>query len=188
MFFIGLRDPILLTSTNESIQAVWNTTAGGNSTAATAGNGIGNYISSEPPANAFDRNDSTHYTNYGACNDNINLQECGTNTGFYLTLQRGISLLTSLRFCTATNDLRYPLIMTVEASNGPSSELMFGSSWTLIYNGSTGLTASSSQSTYGTMIYFPNNSNQYSSYRILITLKSSTGSAVEYSEIKLYGY
>ncbi len=136
----------------------------------------------------FDGNCNTEYTNFGACNDSINFLEYGTNTGFYLTLERGLSLLVSFRFCTSTKNWRDPLTITVEGSNQPSSTLILGSSWILIYNGSTGLSNNAGYCSYGSIVQVPDRAIRYASYGLLITSKSSIGFAAQYSEVEFYGY
>ena len=82
--------------------------------------------------------------------------------------RRGSSLLLDLQFCTG-NDLqnRDPFTITIEGSNQAPSLLTLGSSWTLIYNGSTGLQPFTNRYTCGAILSVPNNSVWYSSYRIL---------------------
>jgi hypothetical protein len=181
--------PIILTSTNETIYPLWNTFAGGNSTISTAGTGVGNYYPAEPCQSAFDRNSTTKYTNFGQCNVNVSLLICGANTGVYLTLQRGASYLIAVQFSAANNiPERDPLTLTIEGSNQISSALTLGSSWALIYNGSTGLDTDPGRYNDGIVQYIPNSIMSYSSYRVLITSKRSIGDAVQYSEVMLLGY
>jgi hypothetical protein len=169
---------------------VWNTTIGDDSTPSTVGTGVGNYYMGEIPNNAFDNQTNTKYTNFGICSlVGPNSLDCGVSTGLYLTPQRGSSLLLNLQFCTG-NDLppRDPLTITVEGSNESESLLTLGSSWTPIYNDSTGLQLNLSRETCGTMQSVANNSIWYSSYRILVTSKRGVEIATQYSEVKLMGY
>jgi hypothetical protein len=150
----------LLTSENETVFGVWNTTAGGNSILATEGDGtnIGEYYTSEIPTNVFDQKNGTKYTAFGACTvQDPNLQ-CGINTGLYLTLQRGASLLVAFRIITAPSlSSRDPLTVTMEGSVQNSSRLIYGSSWTLIYNGSSGLNPDPGRSASGITQTLSNN-------------------------------
>lgn len=182
--------PSSLTSPNETIYGIWNTIAGGNSSPSSNGNGVGNYFPSEEPNNILDRNISTKYTNFGYCNVSFTTSSftCGVNTGFYLTLQRGAMTLVGMRFVTALSmHERDPLTMTVEGSNQAPSALTLGSSWTLIYNGSTGLVSDPGRGNNGIIQNF-SNSISYSSYRVLVTSVRNFTYATQYAEVELIGY
>lgn len=134
----------------------------------------------------FDGTSTTKYTAFGSCiSGGTPSTSCGINTGFYLTLQRGLSLLQGFRIRTA-NSLpeRDPLTITIEGSNQPSTALTLGSSWTSIYNGVTGLSTDPGRGTWGPYQFF-SNSLSYSSYRILITSKRGSTDAVQYADIDL---
>ncbi len=107
-----------------------------------------------------------------------------------LTLKRGISLLASIRFCAAPSlPERDPMTITIEGSNQPSSSaLLLGSSWNLIYNGSSGLNSDPGRTSFGMTQTIPNNVLWYNSYRLLITSKRNISNAVQYSEVQLFGY
>jgi hypothetical protein len=176
---------------NDTLEGLWNTTAGGDSTLATAGYGIGNYISNEGPPNAFDKNFTSKFLSFGHCNNSLNISSltCGINTGFHVTLQGGAAVMQGLRFCTGNDrPVRDPKTMTLEGSNQTGSALMFGSSWSLIYNGSCGLNIDPGRMTFGQTQTFSYNSISYSSYRILITSKRAIEYAVQYAELELFGY
>lgn len=127
-------------SGSEIIYAVWNTTAGGSSTPSTSGMDIGNYYPTEISSYACDNNASSVYTNFGACTSLSSSTTCGLNTDFYRTPARGASLMIGLQVCTGPNlSLRDPITITFEGSNQPISTLTFGSSWTLLYSGLSGL-------------------------------------------------
>ena len=106
------------------------------------GYGAGNFVPTERPQNAIDGIFTNKYLNFGFCDrwNTFNSSDCGLNTGFYVTVQQGASVIEGLRFFTG-NDFppRDPITMTMEGSNQTAALLMFGSSWTLIYNGSCGL-------------------------------------------------
>ena len=104
ILFFGLLGLVVLTSTNEVVQGLWNTIAAGNGILSTPGAGIGHHYTTEIPENAVDQNRTTKYTNFGACNNTLNGSiDCGTNTGFFLTLRRDSSLLVAIRFRTANS-------------------------------------------------------------------------------------
>ena len=184
--------PILVIGVNDTLVGLWQTTAGGNGTLATAGNGPGNYYPGESPSNAFDGNTGTKYTNFGSCtfnNYSSSAPICGLQTGFTVTLQRGATVMKALQFSTG-NDLptRDPLTMTFEGSNQNGSTLLLGSSWTLIYNGTTGLDIDPGWGSSGVTQTFFSNTIAYSSYRILITLKRGIDIATQYSELQLFAF
>ena len=176
---------------NETVFAVWNTSAGRNSSSSSAGENIGNYYPLHTPGKAFDGSTSSKHLNYGSCNDSASTSAnlCGQNTGVYLSPKREISLLLGFRFCTADSfPERDPMIITLEGSNRPSNKLTAGSSWTLIYNGTSGLDTAPNRSTCGDIQWLPNNSVWYTSYRILVSKKRNSGNYVHYSELELFGY
>jgi hypothetical protein len=167
---------------------VWNTTAGGDSNAASPGSGVGNYVAAENSSNAFDLNPATKYNSYGPRTSASAFSDaCDVNTGAYFTPSGGSSLLQSIQFCAANDSPnRDPLTVTVEGSNGPSSALTFGSSWSLIYNGSTGLDTDPGRTTYG-IIQNISNSVWYLSYRVLVTSKRDIEDSCQYAEVHLVG-
>jgi hypothetical protein len=174
---------------NETVYGLWNTFAGGNGTIALSGSSAGDYYPGEDPPNVCDNNFGTKYTNFGACNSGSNSVSCGSNTGFYRTPQRGASLLIGLQVCTGPNlPNRDPITITFEGSNQPNASLLLGSSWTLIYNGSSGLDADPGRLTCGTTQFFRNNSIWYSSYRLLVTSKRGVDTSTWYSEVQFIGY
>ena len=176
----------LLTGNNETLYPIYNSGVGQNSSASTAGLIAGNYNPSEPAINIFDQNLSTKYLNYGTCNAVTTAANCGLQSGFYFTAARGLSLLKSFRFGTG-NDYpeRDPFTITIEGSN--ATILTLGSSWTLIYNGSTGLESDPGRSTFGVTQNL-SNTIWCRSYRVLATSKRAASSSVQYSEMELYGY
>ena len=99
------------------------------------------------------------------------------------------ALLTAIRFATGSgNNSADPLTITIEGSNRLAADLYLGSSWTLIYNGSTGLSNVMARAMFGSMQYLSSNSNWFSSYRVLVTAKRNAGSGVQYGGVELYGY
>lgn len=175
-----------LVSVNGTITGVWKTVIGGNSTTATSG--AGQYLSTEGPAQGCDNTLSTKYLNFGSCGSFILNITCGVNTGLYLKLQRGSSLVTGLQLCTAGDWAdRDPMAVSLEGSNLPGTALPLGSSWALLYNGMSGLQTDPGRNTCGRLQSL-NNTTYYTSYRFLVLSKRSSGDSVQYSEIRLYGY
>ena len=210
--FFSCLTAILLYPINDSIIGLWNTSAGDDSklsgpssdsdaaaviqaaifAAGGGGNALpGKYNLNEIPEDALDRNENTKYTSYGFCNGNPQIKNmaCGINTGFHLTLGSHESLLTAFRFRTA-NDYpeRDPLHITIEGSNENPTSLTSGSSWTLIYNGPSGLNNIKSRCWFGITMKLSNNFDWFTSYRILVNGKRNSSSAVQYSDVELLGY
>ena len=95
----------------------------------------------------------------------------------------------ALQFCTGNDyPLRDPLTMTLEGSNQNGSTLFLGSSWSLFYNGTTGLAVDPGRWSRGVTQTFSSNTIAYSSYRILITLKRGVDYAAQYSELDLFAF
>jgi hypothetical protein len=111
---------------------------------------------------------------------------CGLNTGLYLKLSQDPVLVTGLQVCTA-NDFpeRDPLTVTLEGSNESGTALTVGTSWYLIYNGTTGLQSNPGRGICGTVQSF-NNSIQFKSYRFLVSGKRAMSNCVQYSELQLF--
>lgn len=137
----------------------------------------------------FDNIISTNYNSFGSCNISYSALYCGEKTGFYVTLKNGLSLLRGFRIRSGHYiAARDPLTITLEGSNQSGNFLTLGTSWTLIYNGSTGLAVDPGRSIFGITKMISNNSIWYSSYRLLVTAKVGSEVAVEYSEIQFFGY
>jgi hypothetical protein len=80
-----------------------------------------------------------------------------------------------------------PLMITIEGSNYNESELTFGKSWTLIYNGTTGLTNDPGTRNFGMLQLASTLLMPFTSYRLLVTSKRSESNAVSYSEFQMMG-
>ena len=181
----------LLTGQNEVVYGLWNTTAKNNGMLLTSNTTASvYYFSSEGPEKALDQNTGTKYLIYTRnCSGNANQGYCAINTGFYTTSQQDPTLLLAIQFTTGSDALgRDPLSITIEGSNATSSALMLGTSWSLIYNGSTGLNTNISRRTDGPYQCIQQSPASYMSYRVLVTSIRSTDAQVQYSELKLFGY
>ncbi len=190
ILFSNLTVVLLYPNTNR-IYGLWNTIARGNSTLSSPGNGSGNYNPVETPQGIFDSDSASKYTSYGPCNNSFSVasMNCGINTGFYVILQSCPSLLIAFRFRTANNlEERDPLRVTIEGSNRNSSELLSGSSWILIYNGSTGLDHDPGRYQFGSTQSLSNNLRWFKNYRILVIQKRNLSNAVQYAGVELLGY
>jgi len=167
---------------------VFNTTVGSNSLASTIGSSAGESPLGQGPASACDDNISTKYVNFGPCAISVSAPQCGLNTGFYLELQRGASLVTGLQICTADDHLdRDPILVTLEGSNQSGTALTLGSSWNLIYSGISGLQTDPGRNHCGIVQLF-NNTIQYQSYRFLALSNRGSEDSIQYSEVRLFGY
>lgn len=162
--------------------------AGRNSYSTSIGYEKGQIPSHETVSNIFDRNIYTRYTSFGSSSANISSIRSGLNTGFYITMDASVCIVTGFRFTTATDQSkRDPMIITLEGSNADNVSLIFGKSWTLIYNGSSGLDIDPGRGKAGSLQQF-NNSQLYRSYRMLVVAKRDSDSGVHYSEFEFYGH
>lgn len=168
-----------------SVRAIWNTLVGGSSTAATQkASGVGSYPVGASAQNLFDDDISTVYSSRGSSTKGTDAI-AGKHTGFYVSVSHCEAILTEFRFYPdATDSSRDPIEITIEGSN--ADDLTKGSSWRLLYAGSSGL--STADRTQGTLQTF-SNTQSYLSYRILVTnVRGPTTDYASYSGIKLYGY
>ena len=182
---------VLLNAVVESVFGLWRTDAGGNGTVSTPGDGEGNYAPDFPATNVFDGDLSTGYASYGTdtrLNRTPNLN-CFSCSGLYWSIQSSPALLTAFRLSVRADFLDFrPTMITIEGSNTNASDLLLGSSWTLIYNGSAGLDHITYAQLVGDMQRVSNNWAWYRSYRLLVTSTQHEDPAVLYSEVEFYGY
>lgn len=173
---------------NATITGIYNTVAGGDSTPSTPGLLSGNYPPLEGPNNIRDNNTSTKYLNFGSCNDTNGGDLCGINTGFYVTLQRGPSVVKAFQMCTANDAVkRDPVRITLEGSNQTGANLTLGGSWALLFDGSSGLEVAPPRFSCS-QLQCVINSVAYASYRILVTGRRAPENCVQYSELQLFTY
>lgn len=190
-FIYPFLAPLRLANASETPYSIWNTTAGSDSTPSPSGLSVFPLLPSNGASNLFDRNTATKYSNDGFCAllGGLVFPDCGSSLGLFLTLARGRSLLVAFRMATTTGSASFdPLEVTIEGSNGPSFLLNRGSSWSLIYNGTTGLESDPGRARFGLTQWLTTNERIFSSYRILITSKRGSGYTVEFSELELLGY
>ncbi|CAF3877715.1 unnamed protein product, partial [Rotaria sp. Silwood1] len=177
-----------ITQPGDSIVGICNTIAGGS----TGGSNV-NYPSSENPPTAIDGSLSTKYLNFGDSSSGCSGSSSpGINTGFYVTPTiSSASVAVGLRFATAGDTPnRDPITVTLEGTNATgTTALNLGSSWTLIYSGSTGISSSTDpgRQTYVSQQSF-SNTIAFKSYRLLITSKRGTDNSVQYAEAHIIGY
>jgi hypothetical protein len=178
-----------LNDANDMVVGLFNTTAG----QSTGGsNGIF-WDRNEMPIQAMDSDATTKYVNYGR-NSSYNsiVYQPGIGTGFLVTPSiSSATLAFGLLFCTANDYLhRDPITVTLEGSNEATLEQLHkGSSWTLIYDGPTGISPEEMSGRKTCMLeqYFPN-TVRYASYRLLITSQRGDETSVQYSEARIIGY
>lgn len=179
-----------ITELGDFIVPIFNTTAG----QSTGGyNGI--VVAVEGVEKAIDDSLNTKYLNFGRPFGNgiyAPTSYPGVGTGFIVTPSRNIaSVACGILFATA-NDApeRDPLTITLEGSGVTTiAALNSGSSWTLIYNGSTGMNLSTipPRMIYVTQQNF-SNTIRYRSYRLLVTSQRGISNSVQYAEAHIIGY
>ena len=183
------RPIVFIARAGDNIIGVLNTTAGA-STGAT-----GSFLAGESPSDAIENSTSTKYLNFGYRGTltpaNASFDQPGAATGFYVTPKiSSASVAIALLFATP-NDFpsRDPTTVTIEGSNATGVALNSGMSWTLIYNGPTGINATvdPGRYTFGLLTMFPN-TVAFAGYRFLITAQRGNGSSVQYSEAHVLGY
>jgi hypothetical protein len=170
---------------------LWDTIAGGNCSISTPGVGSGNFLKNETPSNALDGDPFTKYRSLGGCEEphNASSSSCGLNTGLQFTFKIWSPLVVALKFRTANDFLeRDPITISLEGSNQDASVLCRGSSWTLIYAGSSGLHDITGRWSFGTMQLMFDNVVWYRNYRLLVTSKRNVSNSVQYADVELFGY
>ena len=179
---------IPLSCTADITFGVSATVTGGNSTASTEGHGPNQYPPSEVPHRGCDNNMATKLFQYGPCGEiSIPGPRCGVDTGFYVTPRGASSLAVGFQFCTANdNPDRDPLDVTLEGSNAIGTELIFGSSWTLLYQNRSGLDMDPGRFECGEKVTFPN-VERFTAYRLLVTRKRGDSNGVQFAEFQLIG-
>jgi hypothetical protein len=142
--------------------------------------GVNNYPAAESPPNAIDNNSATKYLNFAK-----------TNSGFILTLapdRAGLPIL-GFRFRTA-NDApeRDPFTITLEGANAanPTAAATGPTTWTLLYNGVSGLATDPGRFGFGAEQDFANVLT-FNTYRMLVTnvRNNTTANSFQFSEIEL---
>ncbi len=149
-------------------------------------------VPTEWPPEAIDKNVSTKYVNFGDSGGIGGVAgQVGNGTGFFAISSLASAVVArGIQFATG-NDVpaRDPMTLTLEGSNVRNmTELLLGSSWTLIYNGVSGISAAvdpgrmmnGSQETFF-------NTKAFLSYRLLITSQRGDDIAVQYSEARILG-
>lgn len=188
-FVLISEDPLLRLPSTVNAYAIWNTTAGQNSLPSTVGLGIGNYYYNQYARNVFDGNWTTAICLNGVGNASALTTTAGLNTGVYLTIPGDPFFLKAFRFVTTSSlELnRDPLKLTIEGSNLIGTALTLGSSWTLIYNDTTGLDTNPGRTQPGIRQTLNNNASAFSSYRFLFTQRRGASAyCMEFVEIELY--
>ena len=184
-FLSSTTDINTFNRTNETLFPIWKTIAGGNSSVSTSGSSTSQYWPGESSENLFDGNPISAYTNHGLCNSSNSIpMVCGVGTGFYLTLTGGP--FTFIGFYISTQNVdqnRDPLTFTIEGSNAGQSLLPSGSSWTLIYNRSTGLTPNPGRNVYGALQMLSRPWIPFASYRFLVTSVRGSPTCASYTEL-----
>ncbi len=177
---------VSITQAGDPIFGIYNTTAGGS----TGGfNGRFSIPAEETPS-AIDGILTTKYLNFGNNGSGgVIMPQPGINTGFYVTPSiSNASIACGLLFATGNDSPpRDPITVTLEGTN--STALNSSVSWTLIYNGPTGIDSLiiPNRSTYVPLQVF-SNTIAYQSYRLLITSQRGNDDSVQYGESQIMGY
>lgn len=190
---------VVITASGDPTYAIYDTVAGGNSTASQPGLDTGNYYSNAPwvfaASNAIDGDVATKYLNFGYGAEGVAYANKAINTGFYVTPSMGGTRLTGFKFTTANDyEERDPLSVTIEGSNATGSALTVGNNWSLIYSGVSGLASTTGRYTEGALESI-STTNAYLSYRILVTgqrnaLANGTAAdpnCMQFGELALFG-
>ena len=156
----------------------------------TSGYSAGQYWPSQSSGNLFDGHLTGAYTKHGYCDLTVSATLlCGVNTGFYLTLNDGPFTLAGFYVGTENVDTaRDPLTCTIEGSNAAGGSLPTGSSWTLIYNGSTGIDPDPGRNVYGALQRISIASPPFKSYRFLVTSVRGYTTCTSYTELVMFVY
>lgn len=171
----------------DPIVAIWNTTASGNSTDSTAGTGsAGQYPTNEAAPNVVDGTNNKYLNFGGGGGAGVQTDSKGVGTGFYITPGVTDSIVKAFQF-TAANDAvnRDPLTITIEGSNAVGAALKTGTSWALIYSGTTGLATDPGRNTPGVLVPVTN-STTYDSYRVIVTSQRGIANSTQYAEVQFY--
>ncbi|CAF0973864.1 unnamed protein product [Adineta steineri] len=151
--------------------AIWNTTAGNDRSLSLPGQNTGTYWPGEPPQTALDGNLNTEYSDH-------EIQHSKVNRSFSCSF---------VWLHSKNSPPRDPNTIPIECSNNKESDLVFGTSWTKIYDGDAGLAKNPGRRAYGGTQTISNNSLSFTSYRILITSKRGKHNCVSYSEFEMIG-
>lgn len=175
----------ILTMSTDPINGVYDTVAGGDSTASMVGGVYAPGFSNpgETVERAIDGDLTTKFAVYNTVLGSV------VNTGFYVTATRGKSVLRSIQFATA-NDCagRDPKTITIEGTN--AGDLTSGSVWAVIYSGSAGLDVDPGRQTWGDVASI-DNSAEFTDYRVLVTSVRDIGGdgyhCMQFSDVRLSG-
>jgi hypothetical protein len=180
---------IHITRKGDQIYGLYNTTAG-----QSTGGYDGRYsVLAEQPPSAIDDNVTTKYFNFGTsgCYTCEDTEQAGINSGFFVISSIGFPTVAfGLLFATGNDaPTRDPITVTLEGSNETSIDMLqMASSWTLIYSGSTGISATvdPGRNTYVTPQNFTN-TRAFVSYRLLVTSQRGADIGTQYSEAQILG-
>jgi hypothetical protein len=200
-----------ITSPTDSIHGIWNTTAGQDSSSINLSDyGEGGSPPYQDVSKAIDNDILTKHVSYGDGRNIYHSITAGHNTGFYI-IPTQLSILTHLCWATSSelnetardpisskfeidnNNFSYSIILvTIEGSNETlTSKLNCGSSWSLIYRGTSGLDDHLDRSAYKLVPLDPllrTSTSPFRSYRLLVVQKRGSEDSVQYSEAQLFGY
>jgi hypothetical protein len=170
-----------LLAPGQPIVGVAATPGSSSSAIATAGTAAGqnNHPAGEPPTAAIDASTGTKYLNFAEI-----------NAGFIVTLPNSSAVVTGIVF-TAANDApeRDPLTVTIEGTSATDpTTAAAGATWTLLYNGPSGMAADPGRFTAGASMAFAGGA-AFNTFRVLVTdvRNQATANSFQFSEVQLIG-
>ncbi|CAF1153605.1 unnamed protein product [Adineta ricciae] len=184
---VSYTSVICIVRSTDVIHPVWCIETGGDSFPLTAGCGREQYLPHEGPQNVFDLSLDTKYLCFGkfTARHDCNEKEW-FRAGFNVTPSRGITCALGFSFSTS-NDFpeRDPVMITIEGSN--EGDPRQGSSWTLIYDGLSGIEEDPGRKSCGVEKYISND-KWFTSYRVLVTHTRAACNCCQYSQFFFFGH
>ena len=185
LIFSFIASPSLFVVQAESIEPLWNINIGGLGTIATENStGVGTYVTNNPPSNLFDSTNNTYYTTRGNVSSAANTL-AGLYTGFHVIIAQCQPTLVTFRLATGSLAANDPSTIALEGTN--CNDLLSCTSWTTLYNGVSGLAATSARNTFGDSLSI-SSPQSFTGYRLSVLSKKGSSAYVSYSAVEFYGY
>ncbi len=177
---LALAQGIPLLAPGQPIVGVAATPGSSTSAIATVGTAAGqnNYPAAEAPDLGIDDNVLTKYLNFAE-----------VDTGFIVTVPSDLLALASFRFSTANDAIeRDPITITIEGTTAADpTAAADDASWTLLYNGPSGLSTNPGRQLPGELISVANDT-PFNTYRLLVTevRDATAANSMQFSEVQFY--
>lgn len=182
----ALASPVVngdVTAPGDPIVGVAATVGAATSSLAAPGGVVGSgnaYPNSESPSLAIDNVLTDKYLNFGKA-----------GVGFITTTTTSgpSTVVKGIRFTTATDHPeRDPTTVTLEGSQDANATSSLNSSWTLIYNGPSGLSTDPGRFQVGPQVNFANGVS-FKSYRLLVSSvrDAALANSMQFGEVELIG-